>query len=78
MTGRELIIYILENHLEDVEIFKDGVFPGLITVGEFAAKHDVGTSTVYAWIELGWINCVRINGMMYVSSELKPPEGVKV
>ena len=23
MTGRELIIYILENHLEEEEIFKD-------------------------------------------------------
>lgn len=26
MTGKELILYILENNLEDSEIFKDGKF----------------------------------------------------
>lgn len=78
MTGRELIIYILENNLEDKPIFEEGVFPGFITIGEFAVKYGVGTPTVYAWIEMGWVKCLRINGVMYVTDTLKPTEEVKV
>lgn len=30
MTGRDLIVYILESHLEDVELFSDVTKPFLI------------------------------------------------
>lgn len=46
MTGRELIIYILQNNLEDEPVFKDGKFIGFVTAGEVAAKLGVGIPTV--------------------------------
>ena len=41
MTGRDLIIYILENGLEDEPVFKDGKFIGFITTGEAAVQCNV-------------------------------------
>lgn len=50
MTGKELIIYILSNNLEDEPVFKDGSFVGFITVREAAVKMGVGVATIYALI----------------------------
>lgn len=36
MTGRELIIFIMENHLEDTIIFDSDVLPCLMTIDEAA------------------------------------------
>lgn len=47
MTGRDLIIYILANGLEDEEVFQDGKFIGFVTAGEAAAKLGVGVATIY-------------------------------
>lgn len=60
MTGRDLIIHILENHLEDEDIFKDGMIPGFITVFEAAKKFDVGIETVQTWVLRGHLDSVRI------------------
>ena len=38
MTGRDLIIYILEHNLEECEIYTDGRLPGCLTVKEAAVK----------------------------------------
>lgn len=51
MTGRDLILYILSNNLEDEPVFKDGNLLGFISVGQAAEKMDVGTATVWAWID---------------------------
>lgn len=69
MTGRELILYILENGLEDEPIFKDGKFIGFITAGEAAAKMDVGVATVYVLISLGKLRGVMVNGSMLVPGD---------
>lgn len=55
MTGRELIIYILENGLEDQQIFENGKFVGFLTIGEAAQKLGYGIETVKAMIETGVI-----------------------
>lgn len=55
MTGKDLIIYILENDLLDKPIFEDGKFIGTMTAGEFAAEYNVGISTVKAWSQIGKI-----------------------
>ena len=60
MTGRDLIIYILENHLENEELFKDGTFPGLLTYDEAAKKFNVGVHTIRTWVELGMLEQVSI------------------
>lgn len=66
MTGREFIIYILENGLEDEPLFKDGKFIGFLTIGEVAAQMDVGVATVTAWMMQGRLDYVRIGGMIYI------------
>lgn len=53
MTGRDLIIYILANHLEDEPVFKNGKFIGYITSGEAAVKLNVGEATVETLVAMG-------------------------
>lgn len=71
MTGRELIIYILTNNLEDEPIFSDGSFIGFISVGKAAEKMGVGTATIYAWISQGRLTGVTIGGETYVPADSK-------
>ena len=66
MTGRDLIIYILENHLEDEEFFKDGKIPGLLTYEEAAVKFNVGTFTIKAWVGCGYLKSITIYGNHYI------------
>ena len=66
MTGRDLIIYILKNNLEDVPIFKDGEFLGFITAEEAAVKLNVGVATVYAWVELGKMHGIKIDNTLFI------------
>ena len=70
MTGRDLIIYILANGLEDEPVFKDGKFLGLITETEAAVKLGMGVGTIRAWIALGRIKSVRINDIYYVPADV--------
>lgn len=69
MTGRELIIYILANGLEDEPIVKDGRIVGFLTVSEVAAMYDVGVATIGAWIFQGRLHCVTIGGAIYIPAD---------
>lgn len=73
MTGRELIIYILENGLENEPVFKNGNFIGFSTIGEVAAKTNVGTATVHAWINQGRLNSVAVCDGIYIPANFKSP-----
>ena len=73
MTGRDLIIYILANNLEDELVFKDGSFVGYITASEAAEKAGVGIATIYAWVNCGMINCMIISGNVYIPADFKLP-----
>lgn len=66
MTGKELIIYILENNLENELIFDNGVFLGGMTVEETATKLKTGPATVKAWSSLGYLDSYVMNGIMYI------------
>ena len=66
MTGRELIVYILQNGLEDVDVFMDGKFVGFATAEEAAAKKQVGVATIQAWMELGYLDGVTIKPGVYI------------
>ena len=72
MTGRELIMYILENNLENEQVFKDGKLLGFLTVEEAAAKFEVGTATVRTWVCLGQIEFVWFDGTLYIPENAKP------
>lgn len=73
MTGRDLIIYILKNGLEDELVFKDGQFIGFITIGEAAAKMGVGISTIAVWVSQGWLDAFVIGGTVYIRADFEPP-----
>lgn len=73
MTGRELIIYILSNDLEDHEIFEDGKFLGYMTDEEAAKKFGVGTATISVWIAKGLLKGVRINDTICIPANSKSP-----
>ena len=66
MTGRELIIYIMENHLEDRPVFENGKFIGFNTVDEVAAKFEVGPATVSSWMLLGLLEGIRVDNSVYI------------
>lgn len=73
MLGRDLIIYILQNGLEDKDIFADGTFLDLMTVRETAAKFGVGNFTVLVWYHKGYIRGVTIGDSVYIFKDAKDP-----
>jgi len=60
MTGRELIVYIMQNHLEDEPIYKNGTFIGFLTVPQAAVKMGIGPATITALVESGNLNAVKL------------------
>lgn len=73
MTGRDLILYILENKLEDEPVVKNGVFIGFMSDEEAAAKFDVGVSTIRVYNTLKMLDGIEINGRLYFLRNAKNP-----
>jgi hypothetical protein len=73
MTGRELIIYILQNGLEDEPVFKNGKFIGFTTPEELAVKLDVGTATISAWIHQGRLDSEAVREGIYIPKTCASP-----
>jgi excisionase family DNA binding protein len=69
MTGRDLILYILSNNLENEPIFDDkGALVGFVTVDEAAVKMGVGAPTIYALIAQGKLDAIFIGSKYLVSA----------
>ena len=67
MTGRELIIYILENHLEDEPVFQNGTFVGYMSDRKFAETLGVGLATIHTWALLDRLNgAIMIGDTVYI------------
>ena len=66
MTGRDLIIYILQNNLEDREIIQDGCLIGFYSLEEYAKDMYVGIETIKALIKIGKIKSVEIGGKILI------------
>lgn len=73
MTGRELILYILANNLEDKPVFENGKFIGFVTVDDVAIKKNVGLATVHTWIHQGRLDSVAIREGIYIPANFKSP-----
>lgn len=73
MTGKELILYILENDLENEDIIKDGVFIWLMDEKEAAIKFDVGVATVRAWYACEQLDGTKIGDQLYFLRNAKDP-----
>ena len=73
MTGRDLIIYILQNNLEDEIVIKDGIFIWCMNEEEAAVKFNVGVSTVKAWYVCGMISGIKIGEHLYIPRNISDP-----
>lgn len=69
MTGRELIIYILENNLEDEPVFEDGKFIGFKTPEEVAVQMGTGSATIIALANMGHIKSEWVEGGIYIPAK---------
>ena len=72
MTGRDLIIYILQNNLEDEPVFKDGRILGFLTIEETALKFGVGVATIELWYRIGMIQGFTIGEHIYILADAIP------
>lgn len=73
MTGKELILYILQNNLEDTVVLKDGFFIGFMTVEEAAVKFGVGVETIRAWYYCEMIKGTQIGDSLYFLKDIADP-----
>lgn len=73
MTGKELIMFILQNDLLDAEFFTNGRIPGLMTVDEAAVKFDTGPITIEAWFTFGGLRGIVIGKKLYIYENSKDP-----
>lgn len=74
MTGRDLIIYILKNDLEDEQVFDFGVLLGFITPEDAAKKFEVGLATINAWVEMGLLRSIKIGESIFIPVDEKSPK----
>lgn len=73
MTGKEVILYILQNDLENEIVIRDGVFISLMSEDEVAVKFDVGVPTIRAWYICGMINGTKIGERLYFPRGIGDP-----
>lgn len=75
MTGKELIIYILQNDLENEIVVKDGIFvwPMLMNEEGAAVKFGVGISIIKAWHACGMLSGTKINDHLYFLKNASDP-----
>lgn len=66
MTGRDLIVYILKNGLEDKPVIEDGRLVGFMTVEEAANKLGFGIHTIHTLVDLGLVDSVSIGDAVYI------------
>lgn len=66
MTGRDLIIFILQNNLEDRSLIEDGKLLGFMSISEAAYEFGVGVSTVKTWIDMGTIVSFELGNDIYI------------
>lgn len=73
MTGKELILYILQNNLEDTVVLKDGFFIGFMTEEEAAVKFGVGVANIRAWYYCDMLKGTQIGDSLYFLKDVADP-----
>lgn len=69
MTGRELIMFILVNNLEDTKLSLNDF---VLSTVEAAQKFNVGLATIHTWALEEKINSVVIGDEVYILKDAKP------
>lgn len=75
MTGKELIMYILQNNLENEVVIENGMFV-LMSEEEAAIRFDVGISTIKAWYTCGMLSGTKIGDRLYFLRNVGDPRKV--
>lgn len=73
MTGRDLIIYIIQNGLENEPVYEDGKILGFMNEMEAAVKLNVSAATIRVWIGLKMLDGVLIGGTWYIPANANNP-----
>ena len=73
MTGKELILYILQNNLENTIVLQDGFFVGFMTEEEAAVKFGVGTATIRGWYYTNMLKGTQIGDSLYFLKDVADP-----
>lgn len=73
ITGRDLILYILQNNLEDEPVFEDGMLLGFMNEMEAAVKFGVGVSTIRAWVYKELLPAMRIGEVLFIPANAEKP-----
>lgn len=73
MTGKELILYILQNNLENTVVLEDGFFVGFMNEEEAALKFNVGVATIRAWYSCKWLKGTKIGDSLYFRKDVADP-----
>lgn len=73
MTGKELILYILQNNLENTIVLQDGFFIGFMTEEEAAVKFGVGVATIRGWYYTNMLKGTRIGDSLYFLKDVADP-----
>lgn len=77
MTGRDLIMYILENNLENELVFDNNrvgrELLGFMTAMDAAIKCGVGVATIQVWYELGLIKGFKIGDTVFIPANIENP-----
>ena len=76
MTGKDLIIYILKNNLEDEVIFDNGRFINFLNEQEISAKFGVGVETIKVWCKLDWLPHIIIGDSLLFPEDVTDPREV--
>ena len=71
MTGRDIILYILENALEDDPVVRNGKLIGFLTIEEAAQKMGVGTATILTLMRLGNLEGVEIGNVTFIPANFE-------
>lgn len=66
MTWKEMIVYVLQNNLEDKEVFENGKINGFMTIPEAATKLEVGEATIKIWLELGYLEQIKVGETIFI------------
>lgn len=67
LTGRDLILYILKNNLEDKPLFSEDTLPGcLISESKAATLLNTGVASIRALCKIGKLQGVKIGETIYI------------
>ena len=73
MTGKELILYILQNNLENTIVLEDCFFIGFMTEEEAAVKFNTGVETIRAWYSCKMLKGTKIGDSLYFRKDAADP-----